>query len=220
MRRIGRLLVACLAFAAPATAGIAVREAHGRIDVAAQAAPLADVLDRLAKQIGMKVVYEGAAPRQLITLSLVGRSAAEAVTAILEGQGLNYALILDASATRVQTLLVTGAVVAGSRPARPLPTPHRYNPPPEPEPEPEDLPEEPPAPDAPPPSPSPELPQPPDAPLGPNGLPLPPSAFLPPGQVLPSAPVVPPGAAPPGAPVIPTAPGAGPAPQPTPTPPP
>jgi hypothetical protein len=118
MRRIGRLLLPFLAFVPPAMAGIAVHEAHGRIDVAAQAAPLADVLDRLAKQIGMKVVYEGSAPRQLITLSLVGRSAAEAVTAILEGQGLNYALILDATATRVQTLLVTGAVSAGSRPSR------------------------------------------------------------------------------------------------------
>lgn len=221
MRRIGRLLLPFLAFVPPATAGIAVREAHGRIDVAAQAAPLADVLDRLAKQTGMKIVYEGPAPRQLITLSLVGRSAPEAVTAILEGQGLNYALILDATATRVETLLVTGAVAASSRPSRPAAAPPRYNAPPEPEPE--DLPEEPPAPDPPPP-PTPEAQPQPNAPLGPNGLPpgavLPQGMVLPPGAVLPPGVIVPPGAALPVAPVIPTAPGAGPAPQPTPTPPP
>ena len=109
MRGIGRLLLPLLALGPAAGAGIAVRESQGKIDVAAAAAPLADVLDRLAHQTGMKVVYEGPAPRQLVTLSLVGRSPAEAVTAILEGQGLNYALVLDATATRVEKLLVTGA---------------------------------------------------------------------------------------------------------------
>ena len=119
MRRMCLWLLPLLALASPSSAGIVVREAQGRIDVAAAAAPLADVLDRLARQTGMKVVYEGPAPRQLVTLSLVGRSPAEAVSAILEGQGLNYALILDATATRVEKLLVTGAASSGPRPRAP-----------------------------------------------------------------------------------------------------
>ncbi len=111
-----------------------VREAQGRIDVAAAAAPLADVLDRLARQTGMKIVYEGPAPRQLVTLSLVGRSPAEAVSAILEGQGLNYALILDATATRVEKLLVTGATSTSSSARAATASPPRYTPPPSPSP--------------------------------------------------------------------------------------
>ena len=33
----------------------------------ATAAPLADVLDRLARQIGMEIVYDGTPPRQRVT---------------------------------------------------------------------------------------------------------------------------------------------------------
>jgi hypothetical protein len=118
-----------------AQAGVAVREAHGRVDVAATAAPLSEVLDRLARQTGMKIVYEGPAPRQLVTLSIAGRSPAEAVTSILEGQGLNYALVLDATATRVEQLLVTsssgGRSLSRSSPAPPPPRLHPMRPPPE-----------------------------------------------------------------------------------------
>jgi hypothetical protein len=208
-------LLPLLTLASPASPGIVVREAQGRIDVAAAAAPLADVLDRLARQTGMKIVYEGPAPRQLVTLSLVGRSPAEAVTAILEGQGLNYALILDVTATRVEKLLVTGAASSSaSGPRSVSTTAPRYAPPP-PEPEPDEPPEEPAVtePTAPP---IPEKPQPPQQQpqqqqpqptslAAPNGPPLPPGMT----------------AAPPGLPVFPinppAAPGA-PAPQPTPTP--
>jgi hypothetical protein len=207
MRGMCRLLLPILAFVPPATAGIAVREFQGRVDVAAAAAPLADVLDRLARQTGMRIVYEGPAPRQLVTLSLVGRSPAEAVTAILEGQGLNYALVLDATATRVEKLLVTGVEASGasgSSPARQFPPSTiqpRHIPP---EPEPDDPPvEEPPPPDAAS-LPGPDKTQPqPNPPGSPNGPALPPG--------MPAAPTIP------GlTPVVP----APPAPQPTPTPPP
>ena len=142
-----------LALTSPATAGIAIRESQGKVDVAVAAAPLADVLDQLARQTGMKVVYEGPAPRQLVTVSLLGRSPAEAVTALLEGQGLNYALVLDATATRVEQLLLAGpATVATSSPARrtpPSPFRPRYVPP-EPDPDRDHFVEE----DAPPPDPA------------------------------------------------------------------
>lgn len=211
MRGILRLLLPLLALAPPSTADIAIREAQGRIDVVAAAAPLADVLDRLARQTGMKIVYEGPAPRQLVTLSLVGRSPAEAVTAILEGQGLNYALILDATATRVEKLLVTGP--SSARPSHPAPAPPRYVPPPV-EPEPDDPPELLPPPAEPPPAGEGEKPQPPA--VGPevapteNGLP---AGFPtpPPGPPMPTPP--------PGLPVFPMGPTpVVPAPQPTPTP--
>jgi len=95
--------------AAPVGAEVSVKAANGHLDVVATTAPLADVLDRVARQTGMKIVYEGAAPRQLVTVSLLGRTPAEAVNALLEGQGLNYALIADASGTTVQTLLMAGS---------------------------------------------------------------------------------------------------------------
>jgi hypothetical protein len=207
MRAILRPLLLLLASAGGADPGVTVRLAQGRIDVAAARTPLADVLDQVARQTGMKVVYEGPAPRQLVTLALVGRSPAEAVSAILEGQGLNYALILDATATRVEKLLVTGPTPTG--PSRAVAVAPRHVPLPDPEPEPEDLPEEPP------PVPEPAPPVPVEAPTPPSGptpgaQPFPTAGPLPPGMsVVP--PVLPP--APPGPTPF------GPTPQPTPTPP-
>jgi hypothetical protein len=100
--------------AAPVAAEVTVRvvPASGatpsHVELTARAAPLSEVLDRLGRQIGMKVVYEGASPRQLVTLSLQGRSPAETVLGLLEGQGLNFALVSDPTGLRVETLLVTG----------------------------------------------------------------------------------------------------------------
>jgi hypothetical protein len=100
--------------AAPVAAEVTVRvvpatgSTPSHVELTARAAPLAEVLDRLGRQIGMKVVYEGASPRQLVTLSLQGRSPAETVLGLLEGQGLNFALVSDATGARVETLLVAG----------------------------------------------------------------------------------------------------------------
>ena len=108
--RPARLAVLPLFLAAgTASAEVQIRLVEGRVDVQATAAPLADVLDRLARQTGMKVVYEGPAPRFLVSVSLERRTPAEAVLATLEGLGLNYALQLDPTGTRVQTLVMAGA---------------------------------------------------------------------------------------------------------------
>jgi hypothetical protein len=104
--------VVALALAAPAGAEVAVRVSGGQVELTATAAPLADVLDRLARQTGMKVVYEGPAPRQLVTLSLHGRTPTETVLALFEGLGLNFALVADPSGARVQTLVVAGTATA------------------------------------------------------------------------------------------------------------
>jgi hypothetical protein len=108
-----------------AGAEVVVRVTDERVDVDATAAPLAEVLDRLARQTGMEIVYEGAPPRQRITLALQGRSPAEAVQGILEGQGLNYALVADPTGTRVQTLLLAGPVGKGTTTPGPARTPPR-----------------------------------------------------------------------------------------------
>jgi hypothetical protein len=104
--------LAAAALAVPAAAEVRVQVAGGSVDLAVTAAPVADVIDRLARQTGMKVVYEGPAPRQLVTLSLKGRTPAQAVLAVLEGQGVNFALVTDATGALVRTLLVTGSATA------------------------------------------------------------------------------------------------------------
>jgi hypothetical protein len=113
MRLFAATVVVALA-AAPATAEVAVRVSGGHVDLTATAAPLAEVLDRLARQTGMKVVYEGAAPRQLVTLSLHGRTPTETVLAVFEGLGVNFALVADPSGSRVQTLVVAGTAASSS----------------------------------------------------------------------------------------------------------
>lgn len=99
----------------------------GRVDVRATAAPLSEVLDRLSKQVGMKVVFEGPPERQLVTATLVGRTPAEAVLGILDGLGLNYALSTDSTGQHVQTLLISGPapVSSGTPAASPPPAPAR-----------------------------------------------------------------------------------------------
>lgn len=100
----------------PAAAGAAAQ-----VELVARQAPLNEVLDRLGRQIGMKVVYEGASPRQLVTVSLQGRSPIETVLGLLDGQGVNFALLSDPTGTRAETLLVAGTAPAtASSSASPL----------------------------------------------------------------------------------------------------
>ena len=139
MRRAAVLLGLALA-APPVAAEVVVRVSGDHVDLTATAAPLADILDRLARQTGMKVVYEGPAPRQLVTLSLHDRTPTETVLAVFEGLGINYALLADASGARVQTLMVAGSTAASpsssassstARPSPAVPTLRRpFGPPP------------------------------------------------------------------------------------------
>ena len=83
----------------------------------ATAAPISEVLDRIARETGMKVTYDGAPPRARVSVTLTGVTPAQAVLAVLEGQGLNYALRMDPRAVRIETLLM----VAGSGAGAPVP---------------------------------------------------------------------------------------------------
>ncbi|HEY5906643.1 MAG TPA: hypothetical protein VIZ31_01290, partial [Vicinamibacteria bacterium] len=102
---LGLLVVA----ARPVSAEVNVRVTAGRVDITASAAPLSEVLRRLAERTGMKVVYEGAEPREPVTVSLPGRSPVEAVNELLKDRGLNYALSVHATG-RVETLIIVTAV--------------------------------------------------------------------------------------------------------------
>lgn len=132
MRRL--LALTLVVLAAPAAyAGVEVRVSGDRVDVQATNAPLAEILDGLSRQTQIKIVYEGPPPRQLLTVDLKDRTPAEALFAILEGQGLGFAVALDKTGTRVQTLLMAGpsSPSTGSSSAmkpgapRPMPVPER-----------------------------------------------------------------------------------------------
>ena len=89
-----------------AAAETEVHRAGDRVDVRATAAPVSEVLDRLGRETGMKVTYDGPPPRARISVTLSGVTPAQAVLSVLEGLGLNYVLQMDATAKRVDTLLM------------------------------------------------------------------------------------------------------------------
>jgi hypothetical protein len=115
-------------------AEVEVRLTGGRVSIRAASAPLADVLERLARTTGMRVVYDGPVPRQMLTATLEDRAPEEAVHSVLEGLGLNYAVVMDPSGVRVDQLLILGAATAVAQ--RSLPTPATPQRPPRPIPDP------------------------------------------------------------------------------------
>ncbi len=121
MRPAFAAAVLLLPLATASAAEVSVQARGERVDLSATAAPLAEVLDRLGRQVGMKVVYEGPTPRQLVTVTLKDRTPAETVLSLLEGQGINYALLADESGAGVKTLLVAGAAppTSAAAPSRP-----------------------------------------------------------------------------------------------------
>ncbi len=98
-----------------ASASVEVRQQGAKVSVHAQAAALPEVLERLAKATGMKVVYEGARPQTLVNASLDDRTPAEAVLTVLEGLGLNFLARMDVTGSRVEHLVIAG--VASASPA-------------------------------------------------------------------------------------------------------
>jgi hypothetical protein len=112
MKSAALVTASLLLFPHLGTAAVEVRVVGQSVDVQATNAPISEVLERLSRQTQMKVVYEGVPPRQMISLDLRGRTPVEAVIAALEGQGVNYAMAMDDTGTRVQTLLVTGTASA------------------------------------------------------------------------------------------------------------
>lgn len=131
--RAASFLAAFALAAVPTRADVDVQLKGGKVDVRATAAPLTEVLDRLARATGMKLVQQGVTPSMLLSLHLQDRTPAEAVFAVMEGLGLNYAFVLDASGTRIETLVLAGASGARAAPTSgpatsTAPAPPRYIP--------------------------------------------------------------------------------------------
>ncbi len=88
-------------------------DADGRLSVRAEA-PAADVLERLGAHTGMKIVYEGGAPRARVQIAFEGRSPAEAVLMVLEGLGYDFLVRYDRSGARPELLIVSGPSATSS----------------------------------------------------------------------------------------------------------
>jgi hypothetical protein len=87
-----------------------VKVVGGRVHIQATAVPVSEVLDRLSRTTGMKIVYEGAPPSDRLTAAIDAGSETEALSRLLEGLGLTYAFKLDATGRHVETLFVTSSV--------------------------------------------------------------------------------------------------------------
>ena len=106
---IGRALLAlALALlgteAVPAELDVVVHD--GRIDVSADAVPLSQVLDRIAAAIDAEVEYDGPPPSQVVTLALLNQTPADVFVSVLQDQGTDFALQMDAAGTRVVRVLI------------------------------------------------------------------------------------------------------------------
>lgn len=122
------LLAAAAAATAPRGSQLRIETSSDGIAIKAVAVPLADVLDRIARETGMKVLYDGAPPRKPVTLSLTRRNSVDMVNAVLQEAGVNYAVVLDPSRTRIARLLVTTAAPPPKRRLAAAPAPDAEEP--------------------------------------------------------------------------------------------
>jgi len=123
------LVLPLLAVGSPSAIDVSVRA--DRVVVHSTAAPLSDILTRFAQAAGAELVYESSRPRQLVSVGIEAGSQAEALSRLLEGQGLNYALRLGPNGRDIQ-LLVIGPSTSTPAPAGASgPNRGRQQPPPE-----------------------------------------------------------------------------------------
>jgi hypothetical protein len=96
-----------------------VRLSGGRITVRASGAPVSRVLERIAEVTGMSLSFTDGRPADPVSLMLDDVNPAEAITRILEGLGVDYALGTSADGSRINVLVVTGrGPQASARPDR------------------------------------------------------------------------------------------------------
>ena len=108
------LCLVALALLAERPEPVAVRAHDGVVDVRAWSANLADLLDAVARETGMKVIYEGPRPATRVSIDVRGRTGVQAVSSIFEGLGVSYALAADRDGMRVAILIVSDAAASGS----------------------------------------------------------------------------------------------------------
>lgn len=117
-----RLLVVSLTLVAGCgpSASADVLVTGDRVSLSVRAMPANAVLDRLARATGMSITYEGGAPRALVTVERDSMTPSEALLAVIEGLGLNYAMIMDREGTKVEAVVILGGS-SGARAGAPPP---------------------------------------------------------------------------------------------------
>ena len=81
-----------------------------RVWVKVAEASLFDTIDALARTAGFAVTYEGGRPaRMLYAAEIEAATVPQALVKMLEGQNINYAMVLDLSGRRVTSLMILGA---------------------------------------------------------------------------------------------------------------
>jgi hypothetical protein len=97
----------------------AVRTRGDRVSLKAVAVPLPDLLEALARETGLEVVWSlQPPPRPLVTVTLDEALSSDAVPSILAGLRFSYALGLDATGRQARTLyIVDGTPPAPTDPA-------------------------------------------------------------------------------------------------------
>ena len=116
------LLLACRAAGETRVEELTVRTKDGVVEVRAQHAPLARVLDAVAAEAGAAVRYDGPRPSQPVSVSLFTRRPQDALTTLLVRARLKYALTVDPRTRRLRTLVVITDSDAAP-PPRPTPEP-------------------------------------------------------------------------------------------------
>src|SRR6187402_55630 len=107
-----------MTFAGTARPELDIQVRGGSVDVRAQRVPLQQILDGLSQKTGMKIVYDTEPPQDLVTFDLRGLNMQDIVTELLRGHGLTYAVRMDPTGARVETLLLTdGGGGGGNRAA-------------------------------------------------------------------------------------------------------
>jgi hypothetical protein len=103
------LLFSTSAFAAQSPAAIRVKVTAGLVELRATEAPVSAVLDQLARETGMTVVYDGPRPRNVVTLTLHGLTSTQAVAKVVEGLDLRYAIQVEGTAPPKVVVITTKA---------------------------------------------------------------------------------------------------------------
>jgi hypothetical protein len=109
-------------------AGADVQVKEGLVSIRAAGTPLADVLERLQEQTGMKVIYDGPRPQQAVGIAIEDQTLTAAISTLLDPQGIKYAIALNSAGTQVATLLITTSTpprppARPDTPAAPAPLP-------------------------------------------------------------------------------------------------
>jgi hypothetical protein len=132
MRNVAVLSVLVLAGNAFASASPIQIEIRGdRVSIHAEKVPLVQVLNGVAWESKMKIVYDTSPPQDLVTIDLKDVTLRDAVTQLLRGHGLVYVARMDASGARIDTLVLTSGGAGPVRMSAPQPPPMPEAPAPE-----------------------------------------------------------------------------------------